>query len=64
MVKGHLDQERANVRSTKLTAEKHEITTSHNALTADDVRKFAFNFEHYCECITFGTTMSVTLAQR
>ena len=29
MVKGHLDQERANVRSTKLTAEKHEITTSH-----------------------------------
>jgi len=33
-----------------------------NALTADDVRKFAFNFEHYCKCITFGTTMSVTLA--
>jgi len=33
-----------------------------NALTADDVRKFAFNFEHYCECISFGTTMSVTLA--
>jgi hypothetical protein len=29
MVKGHLDQERASVRSTKLTAEKHEITTSH-----------------------------------
>jgi hypothetical protein len=29
MVKGHLNQERANVRSTKLTAEKHEITTSH-----------------------------------
>jgi hypothetical protein len=33
-----------------------------NALTANDVRKFAFNFEHYCECITFGTTISVTLA--
>jgi hypothetical protein len=29
MVKGHLDQERANVRSTKPTTEKHEITTSH-----------------------------------
>ena len=29
MVKGHLDEERANVRSTKLTAEKHEIITSH-----------------------------------
>jgi hypothetical protein len=33
-----------------------------NALTAEEVRKFAFNFEHNCECITFGTTMSVTLA--
>jgi len=31
-----------------------------NTLTADDIQKFAFNFEHYCECITFGTTMSVT----
>jgi hypothetical protein len=33
-----------------------------NALTADDVRKFAFSFKHYCECITIGTTVSVTLA--
>ena len=32
------------------------------ALTAKDVRKFAFNFEQYSECVTFGTTMSVTLA--
>ena len=29
MVKGHLDQERANVRSTKPTTEKHEMTNSH-----------------------------------
>jgi len=29
MVKGHLNQERANVQSTKPTAEKHELTTSH-----------------------------------
>ena len=35
-----------------------------NAPTVDDVRKFAFNFEHYCECITFGTAMSVTLAPK
>jgi hypothetical protein len=29
MVKRHLNQERANVRSTKPTAEKYEFTTSH-----------------------------------
>jgi len=28
LVKGHFDPERANVRSAKLTAKKHEITTS------------------------------------
>jgi hypothetical protein len=62
----HLQDPKFIATLSTIIDQKFQDFLSHctTALTADDVRKFAFNLEHYCECVTFGTTMSVTLAPR
>ena len=64
MSRTHLQHPKFIATLSTIIDRKFQGFLSHctNALTANDVQKFAFNFEHYCECITFG--MSVTLVPK
>ena len=64
MSRTHLQDPKFIATLSTIIDQKFQGFLSHctNALTAEDGRRFAFNFKHYCECVTLGTTMSVALA--